>query len=126
MTNFRTGVSVSALCVIAALGTAGCAPQSRFEWGSYEPSLYDYYKNPGDRAQYEKSLTLAIASGRKSNKIAPGLCAELGYMKLEDGNVAEAQSSFDEEMRLFPESRPFLTGVTKRMAPAAATKDTVS
>lgn len=126
MTKLRTAIRVSALVAIAALGTAGCVPQTRFEWGSYEPSLYQYYKNPSDRAQYEKSLTQAIALGRKSNRIAPGLCAELGYMKLEDGNVAEAQTSFDEEMRLFPESRAFLTGVTKRMAPAAGSKDHVS
>jgi hypothetical protein len=126
MIRFTTGISLSALGVLAALGTAGCVPQTRFEWGNYEPSLYQYYKSPSDRAQYEKSLTQAIASGRKSNRIAPGLCAELGYMKLEDGNVAAAQSSFDEEMRLFPESRPFLAGVTKRMTPTAGTKDPVS
>ncbi len=108
------------------LGTAACAPQSRFEWGSYEPALYAYYKDPSDRASYEKALTQAIAAGRKSNKIAPGLCAELGYMHLEDGNLVQARADFDEEMRLFPESRPFLTGVTKRMAPPATAKDHVS
>jgi hypothetical protein len=126
MTDTRTAITLTVLAAIVCLGAAGCAPQSRFEWGSYEPSLYDYYKNPSDRAQYEKALTKAIADGRKSNKVAPGLCAELGYMKLEDGNTADAQASFDEEMRLFPESRPFLTGVTKRVAPSDAAKDHVS
>ncbi len=38
-------------------------------------------------------------------------------MRLEDGNTAEAQSNIDDEMRLFPESRFFLSGVVKRMAP---------
>jgi hypothetical protein len=100
-----------------ALIICACAPQTRFEWGSYEPSLYAYYKNPSDRPQYETALLKAIETGKKSNKIAPGLYAELGYMRLEDGNTDEAQRNFDEEMRLFPESKPFLTGVAKRMAP---------
>jgi hypothetical protein len=107
-----------AALVLCGLTLCACAPQTRFEWGSYEPSLYAYYKNSGERAQYETALVKAIATGKKSNKIAPGLYAELGYLHLEDGKVAEAQTCFDEEMRLFPESRFFLSGVAKRMAPS--------
>jgi|SRR5438874_7141834 len=107
----------SVVLMAGALALTACAPQTRFEWGSYEPSLYAYYKNPSDRGQYEESLVKAIAIGKKSNKIAPGLYAELGYMRLEAGDIAGAQANFDEEMRLFPESRSFLGGVAKRMAP---------
>ena len=111
---------------IAAGLLCACAPQTRFEWGSYEPSLYAYYKNPSERAQYEAALVKAIDAGKKSNKVAPGLYAELGYMRLEDGDIAQAQVNFDEEMRLFPESRAFLSGVTKRMAPTVAAKGAAS
>jgi hypothetical protein len=99
---------------------SACAPQTRFEWGTYEPSLYAYYKNPSAQAEYENALVKAIAAGKKSNKIAPGLYAELGYLKLEEGKIAEAQANFDEEMRLFPESRFFLANVSRRAAPGAA------
>jgi hypothetical protein len=104
----------------------GCAPQSRFEWGAYEPSLYAYYKNPADKAQYEAELTKAIALGRRSGRVAPGLCAELGYMRLEDGNSPEAIVDFNEEMQLFPESRPFLSGVVQRLAPTGTAKGPTS
>jgi hypothetical protein len=109
---------------VAALGCVlalyGCGAQTRFEWGSYESSLYSYYKDSGQRTAYEASLVKAIDAGKKSNKVAPGLYAELGYMRLEDGDAAQAQTDFDEEMKLFPESRAFLTGVAKRITPTNA------
>jgi len=101
-----------------ALMLGACQPATRFEWGTYEPALYSYYKSPSDRAQYQKALVNAIAQGHKTGKVAPGLCAELGYLQLEDGSFDAARASFEEEMRLFPESRQFLTGVIQRMTPA--------
>jgi hypothetical protein len=102
---------------VASVLLAGCVQnQSRFVWGNYETSLYKYYKSPDERAQYEAALVKAIELGKKSNKVAPGLYAELGYVQLENGNLIEAKSDFAEEMVLFPESRPFLVGVVQRMS----------
>lgn len=112
-------IYVSIMLALGASMLSACAPQTRFEWGTYEPSLYAYYKNPSAEPQYEAALVKAIAAGKKSNKIAPGLYAELGYLKLDEGNIAEAQVDFDEEMRLFPESRFFLGNVSRRAAPVA-------
>jgi len=100
--------------LIAAVLLTQCAPQTRFEWGNYEGSLYSFYKNPSDREAYKKSLTDAIERGRAKNVIAPGLLAELGYMYLEDGDNVRAAALFREEMQLFPESRPFLTRIIDR------------
>jgi len=111
----KIGWKLAAIAMVAATA-AGCAPQTRFTWGNYESSLYAYYKSPDQRAQYEASLVKAIALGRKNGKIAPGLCAELGYLQMENGNLVEAQKDFAEEMALFPESRPFLTNVVQRMS----------
>ncbi len=109
----RSLMKIAACLLLACLGA--CAPKSRFEWGSYETSLYAYYKDTGQRLEYETALKKAIADGRKEGKIAPGLCAELGYMRLEDGDVVQAKQDFEEEMRLFPESKQFLFGVIDRM-----------
>ena len=105
---------------LSAMALSACAPRTRFEWGTYEPSLYAYYKNPSAQAEDEAALVKAIAAGRKSNKVAPGLYAELGYLKLEEGNVSEAQTNFDQEMRLFPESQFFLSNVSRRATPGTA------
>lgn len=93
---------------------SACATPSRFEWGGYEGALYGYAKKPELRPQYRTALERAIEQGRKTNRLAPGLLAELGYLALEDGDVATAVPLFEEEMRAFPESRPFLTGVVAR------------
>jgi|ThiBio_1000_plan_1041568.scaffolds.fasta_scaffold01639_5 hypothetical protein len=121
---YRSILVVGAIVAVSA--AAACAPQTRFEWGDYESALYDYSKSPDARISYEKALTKAIASGGKSHKVAPGLNAELGYMKLEDGDFAQAKADFEREMELFPESRPFLQGVIERMQPPAPQKDQVS
>jgi hypothetical protein len=87
---------------------------SRFEWGGYENALYQYAKQPGTRPAYQKSLELAVETGRKTGRVAPGLLAELGYLYLEEGNVERALPLFEEEMRRFPESKAFLSDVVTR------------
>lgn len=105
----------------AALIVAACATPSRFEWGTYEGSLYAYAKKPENREKYRTSLQTAIENGEKSGRLAPGLHAELGYLFLEDGNEAEAASHFQKEMEAFPESRVFLTSVLTRLKGGAST-----
>lgn len=104
-----------AAAVLAAVSLSACAShKERFEWGRYESALYVYAKKPDKRAEYKEALTEAIAKGRKDNRVAPGLLAELGYVYLEDGDMATALPLFEEEMKRFPESRPFLSGVVTR------------
>lgn len=114
------------ILLVGALGAGllvGCAAPSRFEWGSYEAGLYTYAKRPDQRAVYRKTLEDAIRRGKATNRVAPGLTAELGYLTLEDGDTPGAVALFEEEMRLFPESRRLMTDViaraTNQSAPAA-------
>jgi hypothetical protein len=99
-----------------ALSVAACATPSRFEWGNYENSLYVYYKKPDARENYRKALIEAIERGEKSDRLAPGMYAELGFLFLEDGNNAEAISRFQKEMAAFPESRQFLGSIVSRIS----------
>lgn len=103
-----------AIAASSALILAGCATPSRFEWGGYEGSLYAYSKKPELRAQYRTALEKAIAEGSRTHRLAPGLCAELGYLALEDGDAPRAVALFEQEMAAFPESRPFLSNVVAR------------
>lgn len=99
---------------LVAVTLAACAPTTRFEWGSYEGSLYAYAKRPDQKETFRVALVRAIEKGRQTNRVAPGLNAELGYLYLEDGDTQKAVALFEEEMRLFPESRKFLTSVVTR------------
>ncbi len=103
---------VAIATLASAMILTGCATNSsRFEWGNYESALYVYSKKPDKRPEYQAALQAAIEKGHKEGKVAPGMLAELGYLYLDDGNVADAIPLFEEEMRTFPESRPFLTTV---------------
>jgi hypothetical protein len=105
---------------------ASCTTPTRFEWGAYEGALYGYAKKPELRQNYRASLEKAIAQGRKTNRLAPGLLAELGYLALEDHDEAQAVRLFEEEMQAFPESRPFLSSVVARVKGQADTTKAVS
>ncbi len=108
--NLRTAI----LAVAATLLLSACATPSRFEWGAYEGALYAYAKKPDTRPGYRTALVKAIAEGRITNRLAPGLLAELGYITLEDGDASGAIILFEEEMQAFPESRPFLQAIVLR------------
>lgn len=104
-----------ALILAVGIISASCSTTSeRFHWGTYEQALYIYAKKPDQGLVYEKALVSAIDVGRKTNRVAPGLLAELGYMYLERGDASLAIPLFEEEMSLFPESRAFLNNVVAR------------
>lgn len=114
MTRIFKGAAALALS-ISALSVAACAPTTRFEWGSYEGALYAYAKKPENRPQYREALERAIEKGRQTNRTAPGLQAELGYVLLEDGDQKGAVREFEAEMRDFPESKTFLESLVARL-----------
>ena len=105
------------LCAAAVVASAlaACATDTQiYNWGDYEAKLYDYSKKPDLRENYRTSLIETIEDGAATNRVAPGLNAELGYLYLEDGDVETAIMYFEEEQRLFPESAYFLKSVISR------------
>jgi hypothetical protein len=109
-----------AAIVLVGCTAVACAPATRFEWGNYETTLYAYAKHPEARDAYRNALVAAIAKGQASNRVAPGLYAELGYLRLEDGDRDEAIRCFEQEMLLFPESAQFMSGVIARVKTGAS------
>jgi hypothetical protein len=113
-----------ALVVAVGASLSACATATnRFEWGGYEGALYAYAKKPDRRPDYRATLEKAVEKGRQTDRVAPGLLAELGYLYLEDGDAEHAVPLFEEEMRRFPEARPFMTSVIAR---AKSTSQTTS
>lgn len=116
----KLGAVVGGVLLLAA-----CAPQTRFEWGSYQQALYLYAQEPSNVEAYKTALEDAIAKGRETNRLAPGLQAELGYIYLEEGDTDRAATLFAGEIAAFPESATLLTPVITRIksgempAPAA-------
>lgn len=113
------------LKVIAALSlaitTVACVAAPRFEYGAYEPTLYSYFKKPELRDRYETALESAIQKGEQTERLAPGLYAELGYLRLQDGDTVAAVKLFEIEKAAFPEAKYFMDRIIAR-----ATGETVS
>ena len=100
MIAVRTGM----VLVIAAVATTACV-QRHYEWGGYDEALYRYYKDPAQADSFAEKLSLAIAQGETSGKIAPGLHAEYGYLLLAQGRSNDAVEQFETEKRHWPEAK---------------------
>lgn len=101
----------------------GCATQQeQYHWGSYEQLVYLMYAQPGEstpEVQIER-LTRDRQKARKQGKpIPPGVNAHMGMMYAALGNTGQALAAFEEEKRLYPESRVFMDGMIKRAQEAA-------
>lgn len=102
----------AAAAALTAACLAGCTtPAQGFYWGSYDQSLYAFSKRAEKRDDYAAALQKAIDRGRATKRLAPGLQAELGFLKLENGDVAGAVTLFEAEAASFPESATFMRRV---------------
>lgn len=103
------------MLLAGALAITACATPPRFEYGTYEPALYAYYKKPEMADRFEQALEKAIEKGEASDRLAPGLYSELGYLQLLQGDQAGAIALFEKEAKAFPESAFFMNTVVSRL-----------
>src|SRR5215470_2760599 len=97
----------------ATLALTGCAsaPQSRYEWGSYEEVVYASYLSRTDVPAemqvelLEKDYQAARAANRR---MPPGWHAHLGYLYYQLGKADQARQELLTEKAEFPESTVFV------------------
>jgi len=106
-------VFLMAPILVASL--AGCVTNhQRYDWGSYDPSLYAYYKDPAKAAEFAESLAAIISTADSHHtQIPPGICAEYGYLQLQEGKNSAAVELFKQEETLWPESKVFMDRMIK-------------
>lgn len=98
------------LVTAATLLVAACATnQPKYTWGTYDRSLYTYYKDPATAGALAQNLEATISTAEKTHGIvAPGIYAEYGYLLLQQGNAAGAVEAFRSEETHWPESKVFM------------------
>jgi hypothetical protein len=103
------------LLPVLLLSVAGCASRhQRYDWGSYDPSLYSYYKDPTKVAELSASLVAVIdAANADHGVVPPGIYAEYGYLQLQQGKTANAVELFKQEESHWPESKVFMDRMIK-------------
>lgn len=99
-----------ALMLTAVTMVAGCqtAPQSLYQWESYQPQVYEYFKGEPKEAQVEaleRDLQKINASGRQ---VPPGYHAHLGMLYLSMGKDDQMVQELRTEKALFPESAVYM------------------
>jgi hypothetical protein len=94
---------------------AGCVTNhQRYDWGSYDPSLYAYYKDPTKEAALAESLAAVISTADSNHALVPpGIYAEYGYLQLQEGKNLVAVELFKQEEAHWPESKIFMDRMIK-------------
>ena len=96
------------------LALSGCATQGRYQWGGYDEMLYQGYKDPNKMEAMRVSLEKHIATVEQSSqKVAPGLYAELGTLYLQQGDAAKAVGLYSKERDAWPESKGLMSAMIK-------------
>lgn len=114
---------VRLLPAVLALGCllSGCAgPKSLYQWGSYQPQVYSYFKGESNEAQIEaleRDLEKIRAAG---SAVPPGYHAQLGLLYLNAGKDDQMVQQFQTEKALFPESAPYMNFLLKSARKAKA------
>lgn len=96
-------------------GCAATVTEAGYYWGDYSTTLYKYTKEPGEEtlnghiAELEKIIQ---ESKDRELKVPPGIYAELGYIKDQQGESGIALGHYANEMSLYPESKVFLERLT--------------
>ena len=88
----------------------GCTTtHGKYAWGTYDRSLYVYYKNPSTAVALSGNLEATIKGAETTHAVvAPGLYAEYGYLLLQQGDAKAASAAFKEEEIRWPESKVFM------------------
>lgn len=103
--------------------SAGCVTNhQRYGWGTYDPSLYAYYKDATKEAALAESLAEIISTADSNHALVPpGIYAEYGYLQLQEGKNLAAVDLFKQEESHWPESKVFMDRMIKVASTQTAT-----
>ncbi|MDF7674140.1 DUF4810 domain-containing protein [Acetobacteraceae bacterium ESL0709] len=109
-------------CGCLLLSACASGEKPLYAWYHYQPELYAYMQGKDPQQQ----LTVLEADEQKAQAkglaLPPGFHAHLGLLYARLGQTSQAQTEFQQEKTLFPESASYMDFVLKNMgAPAAAT-----
>jgi hypothetical protein len=125
--GLAAGGGVLRLLVVGVMATAalGCQSGWRYDWGSYQRSVWLMYAAPSDNAadvgkqidslEAEIRKTEAKARANEASRVPPGKYAHLGYLYAMQGDQVNCRRCLDSEKRLYPESAHFIDGLMARM-----------
>ncbi|MGO4156244.1 DUF4810 domain-containing protein [Cupriavidus sp. YAF13] len=115
---------LATLVLTASALLAGCAApaKSLYQWESYQPQVYQYFKGESKQAQIEAletDLQKIMAAG---NTPPPGYHAHLGMLYADAGKDDQMAREFQTEKTLFPESSAYVDFLMKNIKQGGSKK----
>jgi hypothetical protein len=122
METKMNGLRVIAVAA-AALWLSGCAQhKTLYQWGSYQPEVYEYFKGESKEAQVAK-LEEDLQKIRSTNgNPPPGYHAQLGMLYGSLGKDDQMVQEFRTEKTLFPESATYMDFLMRNVKTGVASK----
>lgn len=109
----RKGLILFALLVV--LGS--CTTQKPlYTWGNYEIASYNYLKNSDEKSVQEliENYQKVIETQKGTRGVVPpGVCADYGFILLQEGKKEEGKEMLMKEIALYPESKIFIERILK-------------
>jgi hypothetical protein len=102
---------------LALLFLCSCAPKALYNWNGYDNAVYNYTKTNDEKSLQDlfKVYDELIKNTGSSNKPAPGICADYGYLLIQKGEVEKGKKLIKQEIVYYPESAVFLERILKRL-----------
>ncbi|WP_183142196.1 DUF4810 domain-containing protein [Pseudomonas cichorii] len=114
MFSSNRSLRMIAMMLVASAGVAGCAqPKTLYQWGSYQPEVYEYFKGEAKEEQVAK-LEEDLQKIRSTNGTPPpGYHAQLGMLYGNLGKDDQMVQQLNTEKALFPESATYMDFLLK-------------
>lgn len=101
---------------LLALLLGSCTSSQLYNWSGYDDAVYSYTKTSDEKSLAEliKVYEKIIKHPGTSNRPAPGICADYGYLLLKKGEKEKGIALLKQEIAYYPESAVFVGRIIKR------------
>jgi hypothetical protein len=107
------------LVLASALVLAACAtpPKTMYYWEDFPKRQYDSLLHDNLNAHEQLVVLRAVAEKASAHNgiLPPGFRAHMGMLELVDGNPAAARDLWNAEKAAFPESKPYIDQLIKKL-----------
>ncbi|MHC2146319.1 DUF4810 domain-containing protein [Pseudomonas sp. 210_17 TE3656] len=108
--SWRTGAGI----LLGSILLTGCTTQKPlYQWESYQPQVYQYFKGESKEAQVEALERDLQKIRAKNGAVPPGYHAQLGLLYSSLGKDDQMIQQFQTEKVLFPESTAYMDFLMK-------------
>ena len=110
------------LIMLIALIAASCATKKElplYNWGTYSQDYYKYLKQNTPETQEKLIATLNTVIEEQSKTTRqlppPGVCADLGFLLVQQGKIDEGVALMEREKEYYPKSAQLVNSLIKRI-----------